>query len=71
MNIVVPNEREHIIQTAIVASGDNILNYYIFKDARVKNKYIALFEEDATMEMQKKVGWIANSHNGWIIFYTL
>ena len=55
MYIVIPNERENItILTVIATSGDTIPNYYVFKGARVRNKYIALFERGATMRMQKR-----------------
>ena len=73
MNIVVPNEREHItILTTIAANGDAISNYYVVKGARVRSKYIALYEEGATMGMHKRAGWTANySYNGWTTFYIL
>ena len=58
VQVVVPNEREHItILNAISANGDILPNMYIFKGVKVRKKYIALCEEGAIIGMQKK-GWM-------------
>ena len=55
VQIVVPNEREHVtILTIISTIGESIFNYYIFKDKRAKYKYITLCKDGTTIGMSKK-----------------
>ena len=56
VQMVMPNEREHItILSAISADDGTILNMYIFKGVRAKKRYIGLYEEGAIIAMQKRV----------------
>ena len=56
VQVVVPNEREHItILSAISADGGTVPNMYVFKGARARKRYIGLCEEEAIIGMQKRV----------------
>ena len=70
VQVVVPNEREHItILSAISANRGTVPNMYVFKDTRARKWYIGLCEEEAIIGMQKKGGWTTTFfYNGWSIF---
>ena len=59
VHLFTPNDQREWISvlTCINASGEIIPNYYIFKGLRIRRDYIALCEDGATFDMQKK-GWV-------------
>ena len=58
LQVIIPNEREHItILTTISTNRDSISNYHIFKGKRTRYRYIFPCEDDATIGMSKK-GWM-------------
>ena len=55
MDSMIPNEKEWLsVLTTINANGETIPNYYIFKGMRPRRNYLALYENGATYEMQKR-----------------
>ena len=52
IHTIVPNEREWIlVLVAINFAGSTMPNYYVFKEKRLRDKFIPLCEDGACMEM--------------------
>ena len=64
---IAPNKREHITTlTCINATGQYILNFYIFKGKRIRANYIQHYENQAAMAMQPQVWMTQFLFSNWL-----
>jgi hypothetical protein len=64
---VIPNEREWLtVLTCIIASGQYIPNFYIFKGMCMRHNYIRRCESGATMAISRKAWMIGFLFSAWI-----